>query len=312
MRKAFISVLMEQAKTDEKIFLLTPDMGFSVVEPFREAYPDRFLNTGIAEQNAIGIATGLALYGFKPFVYSMAPFALMRCYEQIRIDAAYMQANIKIVGSGGGLQNGPQGITHHVIEDFAIAKVLPNMIVCAPCDPIETRQIIEQGINIDSPMYIRIGKNNDPLVHGGNDIITIGKSFTLEKGDDLEIITTGSITRRVLDWLPELHKQGVSSGVTVFPTIKPLDTVFLDDLIKTGKRTIIVEEHNVIGGLGESICAYLGLRNTRNAIRHLGIPDAYSHNVGSQRYLLEKAGLWQAPNIENLFMQHENNRTNNY
>jgi transketolase len=150
-------------------------------------------------------------------------------------------------------------------------------------------------------MYIRIGKNNDLAVHNTNDTIIIGKAFSFERGDDLEIITTGTLTRRVLDWLPELRAQGVSSGVTVFPTIKPLDTEFLDELIKSGKKVIIAEEHNIIGGLGESICAYFGLKNAKNAIRHLGISDAYSHCVGSQQYLLEKIGLWQVPNVKGLF-----------
>ena len=307
MRKTFTSTLMELAKTDDKIFLLTADMGFSVVEPFAEAFPHRFLNTGIAEQNAMGIAAGLALEGFKPYIYAMAPFTLMRCYEQIRLNAAYMQLNIKIIGSGGGFQNGPQGVTHHVTEDFAITKVLPNMIVCAPADLVEVRQIIEQSSAIESPMYIRIGKNSDPLVHNADDIITIGKAFSLEGfpskegGNDLEIISTGAISRRVLDWLPQFKKQGISAGVTVFHTIKPIDKEYLDELIKTEKKVLVVEEHSIIGGLGESICAYFGLKNAKNKIRLMGIPDAYCHDVGTQKHLLEKTGLWQVPNIGDMY-----------
>jgi len=301
MRTTFVSVLLERAEFDEKIFLLTPDMGFSVFERFIEKYPDRFLNTGIAEQNTVGIATGLALSGFKPYIYSIAPFALMRCYEQIRLDAAYMQLNIKIVGAGGGVVYGSAGTTHHIIEDFAIAKVLPNMIVCAPADPVEARQIFEQSLCTESPMYIRLAKNNDPLVHATNDVINIGKAFTLENGDDLEIITTGTITHRVKEWLPELHKQGVSAGITIFPTIKPLDMELLDKIIKMEKNILIVEEHNIVGGLGESICAYFGIKNAKNKIRHLGIPDVYSHYVGSQQFILDKFGLYDVPDINRLF-----------
>jgi len=301
MRTTFISVLMERAKTDEKIFLLTPDMGFSVFESFIETYPERFLNTGVAEQNAMGIAVGLALSGFKPFVYSIAPFVLMRCYEQVRLGAAYMQANIKIIGSGGGVAYGPQGTTHHIIEDFAIAKVLPNMIVCAPADPIEARQIFEQSVSITSPMYIRIAKNNEPLIHCPDDRITIGKAFSLERGDDIEILITGTLTYRVREWLPEIKKQGISAGLTVFPTIKPLDTDYLDALIETGKDILVCEEHNVIGGLGESICSYIKQKDAPNKIRILGIPDRYSHYVGNQSYILEKMGLWYAPDIKGLF-----------
>jgi len=301
MRTTFVSVILKQAELDDKIFLLTPDMGYSVFEIFAERYPDRFLNTGIAEQNTIGIATGLALSGFKPYVYSIAPFALMRCFEQIRIGAAYMQANIKIVGAGGGVAYGPAGTTHHIIEDFAITKVLPNVIVCAPADPIEAEQIFEQSINITSPMYIRLAKNNEPLIHKKNDKIVIGKAFSLKKGDDLEILTTGIIAHRIVEWLPEFEKQGVSAGVTMFPTIKPLDVEFLDELLKTDKKILIVEEHNIIAGLGESICAYFGKKNIKNKIRHFGIPDTYSHYVGSQQLILDNFGLYAVPNIELLF-----------
>jgi transketolase len=301
MRTTFVSVLLERAETDKKIFLLTPDMGFSVFECFIEKYPERFLNTGIAEQNTVGIAAGLALSGFKPYIYSIAPFALMRCYEQIRLNAAYMQANIKIVGAGGGVAYGSAGTTHHIIEDFAIAKVLPNMIVCAPADPVEARLIFEQSLDTESPMYIRLAKNNEPVIHDPGDIINIGKAFILKQGNDLEIITTGTITQRVTEWIPELCKQGISAGITIFPTIKPLDKKCLDKLIETKKKVLIVEEHSTIGGLGETICAYMGGKNAQNMIRHLGIPDTYSHYIGNQRFILDKFGLYAVPNINKLF-----------
>jgi len=301
MRTTFINVLTEHAETDKKIFILTPDMGFSVFENFAEKYPERFLNTGIAEQNTIGIAAGLALSGFKPYIYSIAPFALMRCLEQIRICAAYMRCNIKIIGAGGGVAYGPAGATHHIIEDFAIAKVLPNFIVCSPSDPIEAKQIFEQSLNILSPMYIRLAKNNEPVIHNSNDKIIIGKAFSLERGNDLEILTTGTISNRVIEWLPEIKKQGFSAGITVFPTIKPLDTEYLDTLINVNKKILIVEEHNIIGGFGESVCAYFGKKNSKNKIVHLGIPDTYSHYVGSQQYILDKFELFNVPKINDLY-----------
>ena len=301
MRTTFINVLLEKAKIDEKIFLLTPDMGFSVFEQFIKEYPDRFLNTGVAEQNAIGVAIGLALSGFKPYVYSIAPFILMRCYEQIRIGAAYMQANIKIIGVGGGFAYGPQGTTHHIIEDFAITKVLPNMIVCAPADPIEAKNIFEQSLSLESPMYIRLSKNNEPNIHKIDDKIIIGKAFTIVDGNDIEIITTGTIAKRVIEWLPELNEQGLSVGITIFHTIKPLDNDYLNKLIESNKNVLIMEEHNLIGGLGESICAYMKQKDAQNRIRILGIPDIYSHYIGSQTYILEKIGLWPVPNIKTLF-----------
>jgi transketolase len=293
---------MEQAGLDDKIFLLTPDMGFSVFEPFIEQYPNRFLNTGIAEQNTMGVAAGLALSGFKPYVYSIAPFVLMRCYEQIRVDVAYMQTNIKIVGVGGGVAYGPAGATHHAIEDLAIARALPGMIVCAPADPIEARQIFEQSVTIESPMYIRLAKNNEPLVHEPADKIIIGKAFSLTRGRDIEILTTGTITHRVAKWLPELERQGFSTGITIFPTIKPLDTDYLDALINSQKKILIVEEHNAIGGFGEAVCSYMAKQYAVNKIRHLAIPDVYSHYVGSQMFILDKFGLYNVPNIKEFYV----------
>jgi transketolase len=302
MRTAFITALIERAKKDEAIFLLTPDMGFAVFEPFIEQFPDRFLNTGIAEQNTIGVAVGLALSGFKPYIYSIAPFVLMRCFEQVRIDAAYMQTNIKLVGAGGGVAYGPAGATHHAIEDFAVAKALPGMAVCAPADPIEARQIFEQSFDLASPMYIRLAKNGEPLIHKKEDTIKIGKAFRLSEGSDIEILTTGTIAYRITEWLPDLAKQGFSAGITLFPTIKPLDTEYLDSLIATEKKILIVEEHCITGGLGESICAYLGKKNACNKVRHLGIPNCYGHYVGSQTFILNKFGLYEVPDIKALFL----------
>jgi transketolase len=301
MRTAFVNVLIEQAGLDERIFLLTPDMGFSVFEPFIEKYPGRFLNTGIAEQNAIGVAAGLALSGFKPYVYSIAPFVLMRCYEQIRLDIAYMQTNIKIVSVGGGFAYGPAGATHHAIEDLAIARALPGMIVCAPADPVEAHQIFEQSASVETPMYIRLARNNEPLIHDPADKIAIGKAFVLTEGEELEILTTGIIAHQMMEWLPELQKQGFSTGVTVFPTIKPLDTEYLDTVIASRKKILIVEEHNIIGGFGEAVCSYLAKQNAVNKIRHLAIPDVYSHYVGSQAFILNEYGLSRTPNIKRLF-----------
>jgi transketolase len=301
MRTTFSLVLFERAKIDDKIFVLVSDAGFSVFEKFAETFPLRFLNIGVAEQNAVGIAAGLALSGFKPYIYNIAPFALMRCFEQIRVDMAYMETNVKIVGAGGGFAYGPQGTTHHLIEDFAITRTLPNMVVCAPADPVEMYQIMEQSFSLESPMYIRIAKNNDPIIHEKDDKITIGKAFTIANGNDLLILSSGIIAHRIKEWLPELSRQGISVGLSVFSTIKPLDTGYLDTLIDSEKKLLIVEEHNIVGGLGESICAYMMMKGARNRIKHMAIPDQYSHYIGSQAYTLNKYGMWNTPNIKELF-----------
>jgi len=212
-----------------------------------------------------------------------------------------METNIKIVGAGGGVSYGPAGATHHAIEDFAVAKALPNMVVCAPADPVEARRIFEQSAKIASPMYIRIAKNREPVFHNPNDEIMVGKAFRCSSGSDLEILSTGVIANRVREWLPELGKQGISAGLSVFPTIKPLDAAYLDDLAAAGRDILICEEHNAVGGFGESVCSYLSQKDAPNRVRILGIPDKYSHYIGSQSYILEKMGLWNVPDIKKLF-----------
>lgn len=301
MRTTFINVLIEHAKKDKSIFLLTPDMGFSVFEPFIEKFPDQFLNTGISEQNTISVAAGLALSGLKPYIYSIAPFALMRCYEQVRIDVAYMNTNIKIIGAGSGVAYGPAGATHHCIEDFAITKVLPNMTVCSPADPVEAKCIFEQSIDYKSPMWIRIAKNKDPVFHNQDDKIIIGKAFEFSRGQDIQILSTGTIAYKIRSWVDIFKEQGFDAGITTFPTIKPLDTEYLDSLIATKQKIIVVEEHNIIGGLGESISSYLKIKNSSNQIKLIGFPDCYSHFIGDQDYILNKFGILQVPIIEELF-----------
>ena len=162
MRNAFVTALVEAARKDPAIYLITPDLGFSVLEPFAEEFPERFLNCGIAEQNAIGIAAGLALNGMKPYVYSIVPFAVSRPYEQIKVDVAYMEANVKIVGVGAGFAYGPAGATHHALDDIAIMRTLPNMAVVAPGSVNEARELVRYSTTHAGPMYIRLARRGEP------------------------------------------------------------------------------------------------------------------------------------------------------
>ncbi len=165
MRTTFVETLKELARQDERIFLLSADMGYSVFETFREEFPDRFLNTGIAEQNTIGIAAGLAARGKIVFVYSIIPFVTMRCFEQIRLDLAYNKSNVKIVGVGAGFTYGSLGSSHHALEDISLMRSLPNMTVLCPGDPVEARELIKQSCEHTGPVYIRLGKNGEPKIH---------------------------------------------------------------------------------------------------------------------------------------------------
>ncbi|UVI30241.1 transketolase family protein [Paenibacillus spongiae] len=288
MRNTFIATLIEEAKKDERIFLLTPDMGFSVLEAFRDLFPDRFLNVGIAEQNAVGVAAGLALSGKIVYVYSIIPFVTMRCYEQVRVDVAYMNTNVRLVGVGAGLSYGPAGATHHSIEDIAIMRALPNMTVCCPGDPIEVREIIKQSVHYDGPMYIRLGKNGEPRIHSDNTPIEIGKAIEVIRGDDLALITTSNMLEQGKIWVDELAKEGRHASLISMPSIKPLDKEFILQLIARKKPIYTLEEHNVIGGLGSAVAEVIAESGIGITFKRIGIPDTYTHHVGSHMHLRNK------------------------
>ncbi len=291
MRSAFISTLIEQAYYDERIFLLTPDMGYSVLEKFQEAFPDRFVNTGISEQNTISVAAGLALSGHIVYVYSIIPFITMRCYEQIRIDVAYMNLNVRIVGVGAGYSYGSAGATHHSIEDIAIMRVLPNMTVCCPGDPKEAAVITKESNYYSGPMYIRLGKNGEPKVHEKDVDFKIGKSIKLIEGNDLAIITTSNVLGLGKQWVDKLSEYKKRAALISMPTIKPFDKEAIISLIKSGIPIITIEEHNIIGGLGSAVAEVIADFGHCVPFKRIAVNDEFTHFVGNQELLREKMGI---------------------
>ena len=291
MRGTFIDCLVERARTDDRIFLITPDMGFSVLEVFREEFPGRFLNVGIAEQNAVGVAAGLALSGKLVYVYSIIPFVIMRCFEQVRNDVAYMNTNVRLVGVGAGLTYGAQGATHHAIEDIALMRALPNMTVCCPGDPVETRALAEQSFEHEGPMYFRLGKNGEPRIHKDGTEIVLGKAIRVTRGDDLALITTSNMLEQGKKWVDEWAADGKQVTLLSMPTMKPFDSEAVLDLVETGMPIITLEEHSVIGGLGSAVAEVIAASGKAVSFRRIAIPDCYSHYVGSQLFLRGKFGL---------------------
>ena len=300
MRTTFINTLIRYAEKDKEIFLLTPDMGFSVFEEFIDRFPDQYLNVGIAEQNAIGVAAGLALSGYKVYVYSIVPFVTMRCFEQVRIDVAYMNTNVKLVGVGGGYSYGPAGATHHAIEDIAIMRCLPNMTVCCPGDPMEAGQIIKSSLSRPGPMYIRLGKNNEPLIHSPEDRLEIGKASTIRKGKDFALVTTGNMLEQGKAWVDEWIGEGFDPEFVSMHTIKPIDEVTVAGIIERGMSIVTLEEHSVIGGLGSAIAEIVAAASTGCKVVRIGIPDVFSHYVGSQKTLRAHYGVADKPDLRTL------------
>ncbi len=289
MRKTFINTLIKLARQDKDIILITPDMGFSVLEPFFNEFPNRSINVGIAEQNAVSIAAGLALMGKKPYVYTIIPFLVERAFEQIRIDVAYMNTNVKLVGIGAGFTYGAAGATHHAIEDISLMRSLPNMLVCAPGDNNEAEQITEASTSITKPMYIRIGRHNRGIFN--NNKIEIGKASILEEGEDIAIFTTSNMLPNAYDYCLNLKKAGRKPYLISVHTIKPLDKKLITELINKGIEIHTLEEHSIIGGLGSAVAEIIAESGKGIKFKRIGIPDEFCHIVGSQKFLREHYNL---------------------
>lgn len=293
MRNTFVKTLVKLAEKDSRIFVITPDLGFSVLEEFEEKFPERFLNVGIAEANAVSIAAGLALSGKIVYVYSIIPFVTMRPFEQIRVDVAYMNTNVRLVGVGAGVTYGPAGATHHSIEDIAIMRALPNMTVFSPCDPYEVEKITEESINHQGPIYFRLAKKGEPIISNTESEIQIGKANYIKKNIDnkIAILFTSNASDIALDVENKLSEQGYFSDLVSMHTIKPFDYIALAEILKTKKHIFTIEEHSIIGGLGSVVSEYIAESNDNPIFKRFALPDEYSHYVGSQSYIRNKFGF---------------------
>jgi transketolase len=222
MKKAFFNTLYELAEFNPNVQFIKGDTAY--IPEYQAAFPDQYLDVGIAEQNMIGVAAGMALEGKIPFTYSIVNFATMRCLEQIRNDIAYHNLNVNIVSCGVGFDYGPLGASHHATEDIAIMRAIPNMTIFSPCDPVETIAVTKAAFGLDGPCWIRNGHGNEPVLHAGEIAkFQIGKAYALRPGTDVAIFVTGSIAADVLEAARDLGLQGYDVGVYSFPTIKPID-----------------------------------------------------------------------------------------
>ena len=292
MRNAFADQVTQLAADDERVVLLSGDIGNKLFDRFKERYPKRFYNCGVAEQNMIGVAAGLALSGLRPVVYTITPFTTTRCYEQIRVDLCYHRAPVVVVGTGSGLSYAELGPTHHSLEDLAIMRVLPEMTVLAPCDESELRAGLVSALQLDGPAYIRIGKKGEPRVHAELSDFAIGRAVTLSQGTDICLVATGTIVPTANAAADILRKRGFSVGVISMPTIKPLDTQCLARIFDGYRMVATIEEHSRIGGLGSAVaewCADAPGSRAQHVI--FGADDRFLHEIGSQGYARRVSGL---------------------
>lgn len=296
MKNAFIKTLIELAEKDDKIVLLTGDLGYRIFDSFVEKFPNRFYNVGIAEANMASMAAGLALEGFKPYIYSIVPFVTLRCLEQIRNDIAYNNKNVKIIGVGGGFAYGHGGTTHHGIEDISIMRAIPNMQVFCPGDSFETGAIIESSYGIKSPSYIRLGRGGEQKIHTKEiKKYTIGDmlflEMTVEKHKDLIIMSTGEMLETATKVKQELENKYISCVVVSIPTVKLLNIKQLKCVTNLSKNIITLEENTLCGGFGSCIVEHLMDLKISARLKRFGIPDCFCKITGDQEYLRDLCGL---------------------
>ena len=292
----FGQVALELPEQQEKILILSADMcTFSGLERFKEKYPDRLFNVGIAEQNLIGMAGGLAKEGFIPFATTYAAFGSMRCTDQVKVNMGYMKLPIKLVGLSSGYSFGMFGPTHMCLEDMAVMRALPHVVILSPADCTATVKATLAAAQIDAPVYLRLtGGMNNPVIYKEDFEFEVGKAIKLRAGEDIAIIATGSMVHHALKSAEMLEQEGLSAEMLDMHTITPLDMEAVENACAK-KLIVTVEEHSVRGGLGGAVAEALALKPVRPPHLILGARGAYP-NAGDYPFLLEYSGL-TAPQI---------------
>lgn len=294
MRDTFVRTLVELAKKDKNIELITGDLGFGVLKPFWEQCPDQFTNAGIAEQNMTTVAAGMALEGKNVFTYSIGNFPTLRCLEQIRNDCAYHNANVKIVCVGGGFAYGSLGMSHQATEDIAIMRALPNVVVTCPGDLVEAEEVTKAITCMDGTCYLRLGRGGERRIHEKIDNFTIGKAIEIRKTHGkgkTAVFSTGAILDEVTDVCDELIEQGYGIEQYSFHTVKPIDIETIKECSNNCDYIITVEEHNIVGGFGSSVAEILTELGEKTKLVRIGLNDQYCIKVGNQQYLRSQYGM---------------------
>jgi transketolase len=290
MRDAFIKTLLEEAKKDKNIILITGDLGFGVLDEFEKELPNQFINSGVNEQAMMGMAAGIASTGKRVFVYSIGNFPTLRCLEQIRNDICLMNNSVVVVSVGAGYAYGPQGYTHHALEDIAVMRSLPNLEVVIPADPIETKIITKILIKSSSPTYLRLGKSNEREINKAQINIKREKYNEILNGKDGTILFVGSVGAIALKAAEMMQSEGLSVSVVSAPFVTSPDQEYLKAAAKIGP-IITVEEHSIRGGFGSSILEFFSTENLRADVRIISADQGNLSQIGNQEFLRNANGL---------------------
>jgi transketolase len=293
MRNAFADELTKLGNEDPRVVMLSGDIGNRLFDKFKDKHPSRFFNCGVAEANMMGVAAGMAMNGLRPVAYTITPFVTTRCLEQIRTDVCYHEAPVTIVAVGAGLAYSGLGPTHHACEDISFLRSIPNMVVICPGDAFEVRGALRAAMQQDRPVYIRMGKKGEPVVHKGP--ITdfkIGKAITVAEGSDVCLLSTGNMLPEAMEAAHKLKDKGISAEVVSFHTVKPLDEEKLKQAFARFKLVATLEEHSLIGGFGAAVSEWLVDTETQaKKFLRFGTPDAFFKKSGEQEYAREVLGL---------------------
>ena len=276
-RVVYGEALVALAAAHPEVVALTADLMLShQLKGFRDAHPERFFNVGIAEQDLMGVSAGLALDGKVPFATTFAAFASMRAHEQVRTDIAYPNLPVKIIGTMGGLSGGTAGPTHSGLEDLGVMRMMPGMTVIAPSDPLHLAQFVQQAYDTPGPVYIRLGRGEDPIVYPVGHQVRIGEAIAAADGDDVTIISTGVMLRHALAAADRLAADGIGARVLDMHTVKPLDSAAVARAARETRAIVTVEDHLVTGGLGSAVAECVAGLGVPCPVVRLGIPDAFS------------------------------------
>jgi transketolase len=290
MRNAFISTLVELAERDERVVLLTGDLGFTVLEPFAELFPDRFFNAGVAEQNMVGVATGLAEAGYTPYAYSIATFASMRAYEFIRNGPVLHRLPVRIVGVGGGMDYGHNGMTHFALEDVAMMRVQPALTVVAPADPDQARTALRAVQDLPGPVYLRLGKASTP-VPGLGGRFKLGRAEMIGSGEDLALVALGPMAVPALEAAELLGRRGVATTVAIVSSLNPSPVEDLAGLFGSVPLALAAEAHYENGGLGSLAAEIIAEHGLGCRLVRAGVGSMPAGVTGSTEYMFDRFGL---------------------
>ncbi|MGV8836931.1 transketolase family protein [Cellvibrio sp.] len=287
MRSIFSKAILAAAQADSKVLLLTGDHGYALFDEFRKCLPAQFINAGIAEQNMVGVAAGLAKAGFKPIVYGLSAFVPIRVLEQIKMDVCYENLPVVFMGDGAGLVYSSLGSSHQSTEDIAVLRCIPNISILSPCDVYEMQYAMDQALRFESPFYVRMGKSDIGQVHQGPVSVPIGDLVTVRTGtqNNVVFLATGSMVKTAVTLA-----ETIDASVWSVPAIKPINTDQLNSIALHTKTLVTLEEHSIMGGLGSLVAEIVSKTGNTRVVR-MGVQDRFSQKCGSYDYLLKEHGI---------------------